>query len=123
VSDALRNPPAGMAEVHHVASLDMETAILGAEVIALMLQPAVGERHLEQFVELVCNFFRGKGGDAPTRSALKEAEGNPDRIVRLNSKDEVNDQTRQTFRVSVTRAKRRTTILTPQGDPFILLNA
>ena len=274
LKDALRNPPAGMTEVHHVATLDMEAAILGAEVIALLLQPAIGDLHLEQFVELVCNFFRGKGGDEPTRGALKEAEGirkahaefaacriagkplsqeqhfresllrlhhtralvltgipdddwrgmrrvlqegacvrlqqvaeevrnvrvvdrgtylrqaltqdwrdhgeyrnalaitrqafmqehfsttakpetgvvvmnmhkakgkqfdeviifegwpttvkgapphNPDRIVRFNSKDEVNDQARQTFRVSATRAKRRTTILTPQGDPCILL--
>ncbi len=276
VSDALRNPPAGMTEVRHVATLDMEAAILGAEVIALLLQPAIGDLHLEQFVELVCNFFRGKGGDEPTRGALKEAKGirkahaefvacgiagkalrknsifvnlfsvytltralaltgipdddwrnmrsvlqegacvrlqeiaeevrnvrvldrgtylrqmlaqdwrdhgeyrnalsitrqafmqehfsttakpdtgvvvmnmhkakgkqfdeviifegwptkvkgapphNPDRIVRFNSKDEITDQARQTFRVSVTRAKRRTTILTPQGDPCILLGA
>jgi DNA helicase-2/ATP-dependent DNA helicase PcrA len=275
VSDALRTPPAGMTEVHHVATLDMEAAILGAEVIAQLLQPASGEVHLAQFVELVCNFFRGKGGDEPTRGALKEAEGirkahaefatcrnagrplrknsvfvnlfsvytqtrtlvltgipdddwramrrvlqegacvrlqeiaeevrnvrvldrgtylrqtltqdwrehgayrnalaitrqafmqehfsttakpetgvivmnmhkakgkqfdeviifegwptkvkgapphNPDRIVRFNSKEGVNDQARQTFRVSVTRAKRRTTILTPQGDPCVLLN-
>ncbi len=46
---------------------------------------------------------------------------NPDRIVRFNSKDEVNDQARQILRVSVTRARRRTTVLTPQGDPCILL--
>lgn len=275
VSDALRNPPAGMTEVHHIATLDLEAAILGAEVIAQLLQPSIGDVHLEQFVELVCNFFRGKGGDEPTRGALKEAEGirkayaefaahriagrplrknsifvnlfsvytdtralvltgipdddwramrrvlqegacvrlqeiaqevrnvrvldrgtylrqaltqdwrehgeypnalaitrqafiqehfsttakpetgvivmnmhkakgkqfdeviifegwptkvkgapphNPDRIVRFNSKEGVNDQARQTFRVSVTRAKRRTTILTPQGDPCVLLN-
>ena len=274
VSDALRNPPAGMMEVHHVATLDMEAAILGAEVIALLLQRAIGDLHLEQFVELVCNFYRGKGGDEPTRGALQEAERirqghreyaacriagkplrknsifvnllsvytqtralvltgipdddwrgmrrvlqegacvrlqevaeevrnvrvldrgtylrqaltqdwrdhgeyrhaleitrqafmqehfsttakpesgvvvmnmhkakgkqfdeviifegwptkvkgappyNPDRIVRFNSKDQANDQARQTFRVSVTRAKRHTTILTPQGDPCVLL--
>lgn len=276
VSDTFRNPPAGMTEVHHVATLDMEAAILGAEVIALLLQRASGDIHLEQFVELVCNFFRGKGGDEPTRGALKEADGirkahaefaasratgkplrknsifvnffsvythtrelgltgvpdndwlemrrilqqgacvrlqeiaeevrnvrvldrgtylrqaltqdwrdhgeyrnalaitrqafmqehfsttakpetgvvvmnmhkakgkqfdeviifegwptkikgapphNPDRIVRFNSKDEVSDQARQTFRVSVTRAKRRTTILTPHGDSCVLLGA
>lgn len=274
VSDALRNPPAGMTEVHHVATLDVEAPILGAEVIAHLLQPATGDLHLKQFVELVCNFFRGKGGDEPTRVALKEAEGirkahaefaacqiagkplrknsvfvnlfsvytharalvltgipdddwrgmrrvlqegacvrlqevaeevrnvrvvergtylrqalaqdwrdygeyrnalaiarqafmqehfsttakpetgvvvmnmhkakgkqfdeviifegcpmkakgapphNRDRIVRFNSKDQVSDQARQTFRVSVTRAKQRTTILTPQGDPCVLL--
>lgn len=274
VSDALRNPPAGMTEVHHVAMLDMEAAILGAEVIAVLLQPAADGRHLEQVVDLLCNFFRGKGGDEPTRAALKEAEGirkgygeyvtslstgkplrknsifvnllsvyastrtvaltgmpdddwrsmrtvmqngpctrlkeiaeevrnvraldrgtqlrqaltqnwrdtgsytnalaitrqafvqehfsttsrpesgvvvmnmhkakgkqfdeviifegwptkvkgtpvyNPDRIVRSNAKSEIDDQARQNFRVSVTRAKRRTTVLTPQGDPCVLL--
>jgi DNA helicase-2/ATP-dependent DNA helicase PcrA len=274
VSDALRNPPAGMTEVHHTATLDMEAAILGAEVIALLLQPAPDDRHLQDFIELLCNYFRGKGGDEPSRGALKEADGiqnayleyttclrtgkalrknsifvnllsvysstrtlprtgvpdddwrgmrgllqdgpcprlkevaeevrnvrvldrgtqlrqaltqdwrdhgsyanalvitrqafmqehfstsskpesgvvvmnmhkakgkqfdeviifegwpikvkgapphNPDRIVRSNAKSEINDQARQNFRVSVTRAKRRTTILTPQGDPCVLL--
>lgn len=274
VSDALRNPPAGMTEVPHAAALDMEAAILSAEVIALLLQPATDDRHLQQFIDLLCNFFRGKGGDEPTRADLNEADGirkayseymaclandkvlrknsifanllstytnsrtlpltgipnhdwrnmrallqggpckrlkeiaeevrnvrvldrgthlrqalaqdwrdkgayanalaitrqafvqehfsttskpetgvvvmnmhkakgkqfdevivfegwpkrargaivyNPDRIVRSNDRSEIDDQARQNFRVSVTRAKRRTTILTPQGDPCVLL--
>jgi len=46
---------------------------------------------------------------------------NGDRIVRFNSKDQIDDQARQNFRVSVTRGKRQTTILTPKGDPCVLL--
>jgi DNA helicase II / ATP-dependent DNA helicase PcrA len=274
VSDAFRQPPAGMTEVPHLAVIEMEAAILGAEVISFLMQPAVDGRHVAQFIDLVCNYFQGKGGDDPTQSALKEAtnirkaydqwmacqaagkafrknsilvnllvvyeqtralmltgdpdkdwramrhvlengacrrlnevaeevrnirvlergtqlrqalsqdwrdnggylnalsitqqafmqehfstsnkpemgvvvmnmhkakgkqfdeviifEGwpikrkgqppyNADRIVRFNSRTQINDQARQSFRVSVTRAKRQTTILTPRGDPCVLL--
>ncbi len=75
VSDALRQPPAGMIEVPHSAVIEMEAAILGAEVIAHLLQPAVDRHHFEQFIELMCNYFHGKGGDEPTQGALKEAAG------------------------------------------------
>lgn len=273
VSDALRQPPAGMTGVPHNAVIDMEAPILGAEVIAELLQPNA-DGHFEQFIDLLCNYYRGKGGEEPTQAALKEAaalrkayedflackaagkatrgnsilfnvravyeqtralvltgdpdndwramrriledgpckrlreiadevrnirvldrgtqfrqalsqdwrdnggyqkalsiarrvfmqehfstnakpesgvvvmnmhkakgkqfdeviifEGwpikqkgkilsNPDRIVRSNSRDAIDDQARQNFRVSVTRGKRRATILTPQGDPCVLL--
>jgi DNA helicase-2/ATP-dependent DNA helicase PcrA len=274
VSDALRQPPAGMTPLFHSAIIEIEAAILGAEIIALLLQPAVDGRHFEQLIDLMCGYFHGKDGDEPTQAALKEAfsirkayremltcqaggkamrkksilvnvfgvyeqtrrltltgdpdkdwrmmrqiledgvckrlkevandvrnlrvldrgtqlrqalsqdwrdngeylnalsltrqgfvqehfsihakpetgivvmnmhkakgkqfdeviifEGwpvkrkgqilyNPDRIVRFNSRDEMDDQARQNFRVSVTRGKRQTTILTPKGDPCVLL--
>ncbi len=73
VSDALRQPPAAMAEVPHFPVIEMEAAILGAEVIAFLLQPAVDSRHFEQLLNLVCDYFQGKGGDEPTQAALKEA--------------------------------------------------
>ena len=46
---------------------------------------------------------------------------NADRIVRFNSPEYDDDQARQNFRVSVTRGKSRTLILTPKNDPCILL--
>jgi len=46
---------------------------------------------------------------------------NLDRIVWNNAVAEVSDQARQNFRVSVTRGKRRVTILTPKNDPCLLL--
>ncbi|HCG0792577.1 TPA: ATP-dependent helicase [Pseudomonas aeruginosa] len=273
VSDALRHPPAGMTEVFHTATIEMEAAILGAEVIGLLMQPSGDSRHFAQFIDLLCNYFQGKDGSEPTQGALKEAasirgayeellasrangkairrnsilvnvltvydqvralvltgdpdkdwravrrvledgackrlkeiaeevrnirlldrgtqlrqqlsqdwrdngyrnalaiirqafvqehfstsakpesgvvvmnmhkakgkqfdeviifEGwpkrakgkivaNTDRIVRFNSRDQINDQARQNFRVSVTRGRRQTTILTPKGDPCVLL--
>jgi len=49
VSDALRQPPAGMAQVSHSAVIEIEAAILGAEIVALLMQP-VDNRHFAQFI-------------------------------------------------------------------------
>ncbi|GEQ99271.1 hypothetical protein JCM17844_29080 [Iodidimonas gelatinilytica] len=73
VSDAFRSPPGGMTEIPHTAVIELEAAILGAEVIALLMQPDTDGRHFEQFISLMRNYFQGKGGDTPTKGALKEA--------------------------------------------------
>lgn len=73
VSDAFRSPPGGMTEIPHSAFIELEAAILGAEVIALLMQPDTDGSHFEQFIALIRNYFHGKGGDTPTKGALNEA--------------------------------------------------
>jgi DNA helicase-2/ATP-dependent DNA helicase PcrA len=73
VSDALRQPLANMGAVSHSAVIEMEAAILGAEIIALLMQPVGDTRRFAQFIDLLCNYYQGKGGDKPTKEALKEA--------------------------------------------------
>lgn len=74
VSDTFRSPPAGMTEIHHTAAIEMEAAILGAEVVAFLMQQDTDGRHFEQFIGLLRNYFYGKGGQNPTKGDLKEAE-------------------------------------------------
>ncbi len=74
VSDTFRAPPAGMTEIPHVAVIELEAAILGAEIIAFLMQPDADGRHSEQFFTLMRNYYQGKGGDAPTLGDLREAK-------------------------------------------------
>jgi len=75
VSDSFREPPAGMQAVIHNAVVELEAAILGSEIIAHLMQPDADDGHFDIFVDLMCNYFQGKGGDRPTKGALKEAAG------------------------------------------------
>lgn len=74
VSDIFREPPARLSPISHTAAVDMEAAILGAEVIAVLMQPKTGDGHFGIFIDSICNYFNGKGGDVPTKAAIKEAE-------------------------------------------------
>jgi DNA helicase II / ATP-dependent DNA helicase PcrA len=73
VSDYLREPPGDMAPIAHIAAIELEAAILAAEIIAFLMQPERSDRHFERVVGLVCNYYHGKGGDTPTKGALNEA--------------------------------------------------
>jgi DNA helicase-2/ATP-dependent DNA helicase PcrA len=74
VSDHFRSPPAGMAPIAHTAVVEIEAAILGAEIVAHLLQPADDVKHFDRLIELLCSYYRGKGGDKPTSGALKQAD-------------------------------------------------
>jgi DNA helicase-2/ATP-dependent DNA helicase PcrA len=74
VSDTFRAPPAKMKEIRHTAAIEMEAAILGAEVIAFLMQSDQDGRHFEQFISLLRNYYHGKGGDAPAKGDIEEAE-------------------------------------------------
>ena len=73
VSDKFREPPAGMQPIAHTAVVELEAAILGSVIIAHLMQPDTDGSHFSKFIDLVCNYFQGKGGDRPTNGALQEA--------------------------------------------------
>jgi DNA helicase-2/ATP-dependent DNA helicase PcrA len=74
VSDTFRTPPAGMKGIPHTAVVEMEAAILGADIVAFLMQPDTDGRHIEQFIDLLCNYYYGKGGNTPTARDLEEAK-------------------------------------------------
>ena len=71
VSDVLSqaNP-----EIRHYAAIDVEGAMLAAETLAFLLQPELPGEDVCELLGLLGNFFRGKGGNAPTATAMKEAQ-------------------------------------------------
>ncbi len=73
VSDAFREPLGKLPRIEHHAAVDMEAAILAAEIIAYALQTHGREYDLAEFVGLICSYYRGKGGDTPAKTSLQEA--------------------------------------------------
>jgi DNA helicase II / ATP-dependent DNA helicase PcrA len=74
VSDAFRAPLGTMPAISHSAAVDMEGAILAAEFLAFLLQQIPGLAGQKQCVELICAFFRGRDGEAPSKANLLEAD-------------------------------------------------
>ncbi len=73
VSEALHRPPAEMQPIPHTASIEIEAVILGAEIVAFLMQPSEEGSHLEKLIDLMVNYYRGKNGSKPTKTALDEA--------------------------------------------------
>jgi len=73
ISDVFREPLGNLPRIEHHATVNMEAAILAAEIIAFGLQSHNSAVNVEGFVTLICNYFRGKGGDTPGKTSLQEA--------------------------------------------------
>jgi len=73
VSDNFNQKSLKLPSIHHHAVIDMHGAVLAAEIISFLLQPISNSNDLDFFIQLVCNFFYGKGGDAPAKGNIKEA--------------------------------------------------
>lgn len=70
VSDQLRIQAGKLPPITHIAAIDMEAAILAAEVVSYLMQP---DATLAGLVNLSAAYFRGKGGNEPTKAGLDEA--------------------------------------------------
>ncbi|MCR4470022.1 UvrD-helicase domain-containing protein [Burkholderia sp. SCN-KJ] len=73
VSDALRRPPVRMPEISHISVVEAEADALSSDIIALLMQPASGRQHFAQLIDLLLDYYLGKGGDEPTQRAWNEA--------------------------------------------------
>lgn len=86
VSDVLRDPFGKVPTIAHTASIDMEGPVLGAEVIAYLLQQDKTPYTLDQIVHLVCQYFRGRGGANPRKGDLAEAVTLEKALARWNQR-------------------------------------
>jgi len=73
VSSAFRQPPGNLSKIDHNATIDMEAAILAAEIIAYLLQSHGKKQNVAELVNLVCSYYRGKGGSTPSKTSILEA--------------------------------------------------
>jgi len=84
VSDKLREPFNNLPPIAHSAAVDTEGPILAAEVIAFLLQPNIDPKAFDELVGLLCGYFHGKGGGAPSKGNLETASRLNSALVKWN---------------------------------------
>jgi len=117
VSDALRAEQPSMPAIDHRAAIDMEGAILAAEIIAFLLQPRrAGD--FEAFVGLLCNFFRGRGGDDPSNKDISESLAIDKAMLKATEHAKQGKEVPANSIIRPIRAGyEQCTVLKPSGDP------
>lgn len=89
VSDVFRVPLGSMPVIPHFAAVDIEGAVLAAEFLAFLLEKVQGPAGYEVAVGMMCSFYRGKHGDAPTNTSLKEADALQKALKKWTEKEAV----------------------------------
>jgi ATP-dependent DNA helicase UvrD/PcrA len=73
VSDNLRTKTQKLATIDHSAIVEVEAAVLAAEIISFLMQPKAPKGDFSTLVQLVCNFYEGRGGSTPSKTHLTES--------------------------------------------------
>lgn len=73
VSDAFRGKTGKLPVIPHEAAIELDGAILGAEVIAWLLQPDGSGSHRDEFVNLVVAYYRGRNGSEASKTGIGKA--------------------------------------------------
>ena len=118
VSDIFREPQANMMPIRHTAVLEMEAAILAAQIIAFLMQPDVNGSHFEQFLTLLYDYFHGRGGDNVTKGDLQMADNIKNAFAQWIMRQKTGKAIRQkSVVVNILRVYEAATNLSHCGDP------
>jgi DNA helicase II / ATP-dependent DNA helicase PcrA len=86
ISAVLDTPPSGLPSIYHEPYIEVEAAMLSAEVIAFSLQSQNNTNDLDSFVGLIINYLKGRGGDKPTKANLSQADSFERSLIEYHQK-------------------------------------
>jgi DNA helicase-2/ATP-dependent DNA helicase PcrA len=97
----------------------MHGAVLAAEVIAFLLQSNHDLRDFASFIQLICNYFYGKGGDNPTKTDINEALSIQKSFDKLKAKISAKeDIPKKSIMQSILNGYNQCTHLNFSGNPY-----